>query len=396
MARLLRVIPELVILIKGMLVSTRSVGTTLGLLGIFLYVFGIAFTQLCKNTEVGSDRFPTVFASMYSLLLYGVLCLDYVEDVARGLTAVHPLVSALYFMFVLLTAFTVMNMLIGVLCEVVSQVAAVEKEQTAVMTAKITLRRILQELDDDDNMMISRNEFVQLIANPEACIALHELGVDVLGLIESADVIFEVDNVADDDDDEIELEFDEFIEIIMQLRGSSTSTVRDIVELRRCCRQMSTETQAMLTSLSGQVDNLAVQVNFDATPAGSRTGSRRPSFQAGQTSRKDLIKQGMEMDQIKQGMAREQQLLLKNFNEKLPRMLTASGSGIEMASCRTNSNETIEILDAFPEKQVSRSLSRVSGISNSAEKQVSRSLSRVSGISDGDDSVSSEITTHEV
>merc|ERR1712086_1005928 len=51
MARLLRAFPELLILIKGMVASMRSVFTTLFLLVLFLYVFGIAFAQLTSDTK---------------------------------------------------------------------------------------------------------------------------------------------------------------------------------------------------------------------------------------------------------------------------------------------------------------------------------------------------------
>merc|ERR1719214_427084 len=57
-ARLLRALPELMILIKGMLSATRSVFFTLCLLTIIMYVFGIAFTQLCRGTLLEKDHFP--------------------------------------------------------------------------------------------------------------------------------------------------------------------------------------------------------------------------------------------------------------------------------------------------------------------------------------------------
>jgi len=253
LAKLLRSIPELFIFIKGMLFSARSVASTLSLLLVFLYIFGIAFTQLCKNTEVGAEHFPSVTASMYSLLLYGVFCLDYVEDVAGGLAEVQPLVAALYFVFVLLTAFTVMNMLIGVLCEVVSRVAAQEKEVSVLNHTKDKLRGIVEEMDEDGNMLISKREFVRIIDSQAACCALNDVGVDVLGLIESADAIFETDAAVDSPSKDIQLTFDEFIEIVLQLRGSSTSSIKDIVELRRILRGMSEETNQLLTQLSEQI-----------------------------------------------------------------------------------------------------------------------------------------------
>merc|ERR1719502_2129628 len=71
MARLLRSIPELMIMIKGMVAACRSVFFTLCLLAFLTYVFGIAFRQLTDGTGVGDRHFSTGFQSMYSLLVYG-------------------------------------------------------------------------------------------------------------------------------------------------------------------------------------------------------------------------------------------------------------------------------------------------------------------------------------
>merc|ERR1719217_714752 len=58
MGKLLRVMPELMIMIKGMKAATRSVCFTLVLLTIVMYVFAIAFTQLSDGTDAGLTYFP--------------------------------------------------------------------------------------------------------------------------------------------------------------------------------------------------------------------------------------------------------------------------------------------------------------------------------------------------
>merc|ERR1719331_2215743 len=74
MARLLRAMPELLILIKGMVAAMRSVFFTLILLCLMTYCFGIMFTQLMAETELGNPYtdpkgiFSTVPLSMHTLL----------------------------------------------------------------------------------------------------------------------------------------------------------------------------------------------------------------------------------------------------------------------------------------------------------------------------------------
>merc|ERR1719284_845730 len=70
MGKLLRVMPELMIMIKGMKAATRSVFFTLVLLVVIMYVYGIAFVQLASDTEVGEKFFSAVPASMYNLLVF--------------------------------------------------------------------------------------------------------------------------------------------------------------------------------------------------------------------------------------------------------------------------------------------------------------------------------------
>merc|ERR1711879_498385 len=72
MARLLRAMPELMILIKGMMAACRSVLFTLLLLIILMYIFGIMFRQLVPLDSIaGGKYFPSVGASMFSLLIHG-------------------------------------------------------------------------------------------------------------------------------------------------------------------------------------------------------------------------------------------------------------------------------------------------------------------------------------
>jgi len=230
MARLLRAMPELMIMIKGMTVAMRSVFFTLFLLVCIVYVFAIAFVQLMgprgtlPNSDAGDNFFPNVSQAMKSLLLGGVMP-DQAELIT-GVGDVHPVMFVLIMIYILLAGLTVMNMLIGVLCEVVSVVSAVEKETLLVNYVKDTLQTMLRSsgLDADCDDKISKEEFDQLLEKPDAARALQEVGVDVIGLVDFTDFIFQ---------DGKELSFPDFMDVILQLRGTNTATVKDIVDLRK-------------------------------------------------------------------------------------------------------------------------------------------------------------------
>merc|ERR1719436_2163731 len=76
--------------------------------------------------------------------------------------------------------------------------------------------------------MISKQECEALLMTPEAAQALQNIGVDVVGLVDLMDYIFQEEN---------DLSFLKFMETVLQLRGSNTATVKDIVDLRKFMAQ---------------------------------------------------------------------------------------------------------------------------------------------------------------
>merc|ERR1719456_685029 len=76
MARLMRSVPELLTLIKGMVAATRSAFSTLVLLIITMYVFGIIFTQAFKEDPNLKPMFHCMGMSMLTLFVNGTLLDD--------------------------------------------------------------------------------------------------------------------------------------------------------------------------------------------------------------------------------------------------------------------------------------------------------------------------------
>merc|ERR1712086_985047 len=102
--------------------------------------------------------FGTVRESMVTLLFNGVL-LDSISGLARKLIVVGNVPAIICLMiFILLSALTVMNMVIGVLCEVVIDVSAEEKESHAKEKMQKTLFVMLTELDADSSGCLSKKE----------------------------------------------------------------------------------------------------------------------------------------------------------------------------------------------------------------------------------------------
>merc|ERR1712125_301572 len=81
--------------------------------------------------------------------------------------------------------------------------------------------------DGEPVSCISRATFEDLLTKPNAIKVIHQVGVDVIGLVDQTDFIFENDQ---------ELTFAEFFDLILKLRGSNTATVKDMVDLRKLLR----------------------------------------------------------------------------------------------------------------------------------------------------------------
>jgi len=160
--------------------------------------------------------------AMHCLLMNGVFS-DQEQFINKLLSA-----SVFYYVFVLfymvLGSLTVMNMLIGVICEVVSVVAQGESDELLTKELKEKVLGIQAAIKDEGSDMVSEENFEHLMHNQDALQSLDDVGVDVVALVEFADFIFR---------DKKELPLSEFIATVLQFRGSNNATVKDIVDMRK-------------------------------------------------------------------------------------------------------------------------------------------------------------------
>merc|ERR1712216_47534 len=244
------------VFIKGMFAAARSVFLTFLLLLIILYVFAIAFTTLLESTDVGDLYFTNVLRSMNTLWLYGTL----LEEITTLMSAVEEEgvgVMLLLDLYVLFASLTVMNMLIGVLCEVVIAVAKVEKEELALnVMQKVLFISNALGIDVDHNGKISKEEFVAMVENKEAVRTLSELGVNVVHLVDMTDSFFHHEDHEADFGKELSLP--DFMEVVMQFRGQNQATVKDIMQLRKFIRTELNKSDRLAVEASNNLEETIV------------------------------------------------------------------------------------------------------------------------------------------
>eukprot|EP00931_Biecheleriopsis_adriatica_P054911 TRINITY_DN32363_c0_g1_i1.p1 TRINITY_DN32363_c0_g1~~TRINITY_DN32363_c0_g1_i1.p1 ORF type:complete len:749 (+),score=169.32 TRINITY_DN32363_c0_g1_i1:112-2358(+) len=221
--RVLRAVPEVMILVKALAVASRTVLFTLCLLGAVIYVFGIAFTTMSKDFAVREVYFRDLWGSMFTLTFYACLG-DGLTDLAIACFQANVLLALLFCVYILFAPLTVLNMIVAVMVEVVSQIAVAERENLTVAHVQESIIDLLRELDTDRNQLISVEEFAALLENKDHLAALHDVGLDVVQLMENPDMIFGTSS---------ELSFKEFVDEILLLRVNNAATLKDLVHMRK-------------------------------------------------------------------------------------------------------------------------------------------------------------------
>lgn len=271
-AKMMRAAPELMIMVKGLMKAFRSVMITFVLLFGITYVFAVLFRQLTDGSNVGEESFPNIPSSLMTLLVEGMIPDN--GGLMMELFKTQWYLAIIFFLFLFLASLTFMNMLIGLLCEVVSTVTDAEKEDREIEMMTEKLRTTLASIDEDFDGNVSKAEFVAILDNHDAVKVLQNAGVDVVTLVDDADFIFEESQVS-------AIPFEEFVELVLQFRAGSTTTIRVMSALRKFIAKnfetltVRVDSAAARTSLS-ESSTIGMQdfATGNLPPGGARSPSR--------------------------------------------------------------------------------------------------------------------------
>eukprot|EP00928_Gymnodinium_smaydae_P014680 TRINITY_DN15402_c0_g5_i1.p1 TRINITY_DN15402_c0_g5~~TRINITY_DN15402_c0_g5_i1.p1 ORF type:complete len:827 (-),score=164.62 TRINITY_DN15402_c0_g5_i1:442-2922(-) len=220
--RLLRCVPEFLVLLRALVAGMRAVFFTVVLMVAFSYIFAIFLKQLTDDTaSIQDSYFSTVPIGMKNLLVMAAF--PDLGDMIDEIASESVLACIIFFLSVLITALAMLNMLIGVLCEVVTMVATVEKEGKNVEFISRQMKTYMDVYDSDGDGSLSKEEFMRLGANEEVIRFLMHIQVDVRNLLQYVDVLYT---------DDAQFEFKEVVKIIRRVKGSNTCSVQDINDLR--------------------------------------------------------------------------------------------------------------------------------------------------------------------
>ncbi|CAK0855122.1 unnamed protein product [Prorocentrum cordatum] len=257
-ARLLRSIPELTVIIKGLMVVTRTVILIIVLLTMFVYVFAILFVQFFRDLGNSRDagNFDDIPSAMATLCLGGLI-----PDMAPMTYAIadeNLLYGAVFMLFVLLGAFAIMNMLIGVLVQVVGVVATVEEETYQLKQVKNIIIQNRLHLNEDD--AITMQDVEALFSDAALVGGFRQVGIDTDDLLNHSKDIFR---------GRTDLNLHAVWQLAVQHRGDCPVKVKDLVHLRQFIRSQVSALVEQVHSLGATTS--AVQANPPACIAPMRT-----------------------------------------------------------------------------------------------------------------------------
>lgn len=137
--RLLSTVRRLRLLVEALISAIPSIGWIVFLLGLVFYIFGV------MGTELFAARFPAWFGtlgrSMYTL--FQVMTLEsWSMGIARPVMEAYPFAWLYFVSFILVTAFTILNLFIGIIVNTMQSAHWEEEDERRAETeAKAHLER---------------------------------------------------------------------------------------------------------------------------------------------------------------------------------------------------------------------------------------------------------------
>jgi len=201
MARLMKAFPELVTMIKALVHSLRAIASSMILIGLMVYTWSILLMSLLKpETELNEFleksydfRFDRMSDCMWVLLAAGTLMLDNTAPLVKALLfsdrAIQVISGACFVIYLFLSALLILQMLIGVLCDVVSQQGHDARAAEAVALVKQELLGDLRMFEDGEGK-ISKQSLRQVLESPASKATLKKLKINRLFLTNVANLMF--------------------------------------------------------------------------------------------------------------------------------------------------------------------------------------------------------------
>jgi hypothetical protein len=280
----MRAVPEMMVIIKGMVASTRSVCCTGILLVLVLYTFCILFTDafhekdctelaltsgttgpdICNAADIDaaaegeepeiSALFGTMGKSAFTLFIMGTV----LDDVTVATTAIrlqkNIWMLAAFIIFILISSFMMLNMLIGVLVEVVGATKEGEDAASVETNVREAIAQIFDSMDKDSNKEISRGEFLNMRKDPKVMAALSDLDIRSSHFHLYAELFFRKEESTGQIPS---LSYDRLVSMILRLRPGSFVSALDFAAFAKTITSIHDRVKDRVLKLESLCQELA-------------------------------------------------------------------------------------------------------------------------------------------
>jgi hypothetical protein len=229
MARLMRAFPELVTMLKGLTRSLRAIFSSCLLIILIVYIWAIMMHLLLKDEKALNEQFykeqllhfSTVTDAMWALVMDGTFLLDGAGQMMTLMVFNDALnirlAGFLFLIFVMLSSVLVMQMLIGILTDVVNRVNDEQRNAASIALIKQELLAKLSKADDGDGS-ISRDEMFNMIRQSRAI--MNKLDINQAFLFQLVDMMFATAKS--------KISIKQALELILLCRSENSATVETL------------------------------------------------------------------------------------------------------------------------------------------------------------------------
>lgn len=223
--RLMKLFKNLWLIIVGFRESLSTLFWVLMLLTVVIYVFAIflRYTLNCfgafREWDDCAEYFGSMPAAMYTL--FQVITLESWSQVfARPILKVQPAFFIVFLLFLFLTTFGILNIIVGVIVENTLNAAKQNQElqerrmQRQLRQELESIRRLFEEADSDGSGTLERSEFIDILSDPLVQQTLTRMEVPV----EDPGMLFEILDPAGTDS----LSFPSFAQGVLRVKGPPT------------------------------------------------------------------------------------------------------------------------------------------------------------------------------
>jgi len=321
MARLMNAVPELMMLVKGMISSAKAVSWIIIFLILVMYVFAIILCSaiaeppgctdpdkcanmvlateegvledepcvpgaLCKHAyEMGFDEgseheafdgevnpkyiFGTLGDAMMTLFTNGVLGDNLYQTVqslhSQNPTSV-PLVEYIFWIFFVISSCTLLNMLIGVLCDVITKNAEAEKLAASEAAMRLTLSDAFAAMDANEDGRVTAQEWDQMKKDPKVRKALTCNGIDGANLDEQLEKMHQAIFAKKNKKGKEGLALDEFVNRLLDIQPTKPTSSLELSLLRSRIEMKEDKLHEYMLELEGAMNILLAANGMEPIP----------------------------------------------------------------------------------------------------------------------------------